>query len=162
MLKYYLIFKVLAVALMDLSGQVTEVRQRNQEQTVLPRVFLLGNHEQPYEEMMERYDKLFINVFKDDLDKAYEVWSGFLLDLEAHSRTLGFELNGLKLWLNVFFNEDGGIQHLVYFPKPNSRNMNFDQLSHFFMSFSKDYHLKESPKIRCSHFGSASFPTYLR
>jgi hypothetical protein len=128
----------------------------------LPRVFMIGEYEKPYEKMMTDYDKLLLNNYGDDMDKAYQAWTSVIISMEDYSKDLAFNLNGLKLWMNVFFNVDGSIQHLVYYPKPNSRNMEYAQLTQFFLDFCKSYHLKDPVQHKCSHFGSASFPTFAK
>lgn len=162
MLKYFVISNLWLAASLSGFGQMAPEWLKVQEPVALPRVFLLGEHERAYERMMGQYDKLLMQVYQEDMGKAYKIWSGFLMALEDQSKALGFELNGLKLWINVFFNPDGTIQHIVYFPKPNSKNMNFDQLTNFFLNFSKTYKLSDAVPFRCSHFGSAGFPTFLQ
>ncbi len=145
-------------ALSQLDGNVS----RYQEQPSLPRVFMIGEYEKPYENMSAGYEKLLLNIYKDDVDKAFYAWTSVLISMEDYAKEVSFNLNGLKLWINVFFNTDGTIQHIVYFPKPNSRNMEFEQLTNFFISFCKVYHFKDPIPVKCSHFGSASFPTFAK
>ena len=133
-----------------------------QEQPNLPRVFMIGEYEKPYENLTAGYDKLLLNIYKDDIDKAFSAWTSVLISMEDYAKEVSFNLNGLKLWMNVFFNMDGSIQHIVYYPKPNSRNMEFEHLTNFFISFCKVYHFKDPIPVKCSHFGSASFPTFAK
>ena len=83
-----------------------------------------------------------------------------LSDMETFADKSEFDIKGIKIWLNVFWNEEGNIDHLVYFPKPNSRNMDFDLLTQFFDNFVDNYKMEKiSPKC-FSHYGSATFPTF--
>ncbi len=131
------------------------------EQTNLPRVFMIGEYEKPYESMSAGYDKMLLNAYGDDLTRAFYAWTSILMEMENYAREVHFDLSGLKLWMNVFINQDGTIQHIVYFPKPNSRNMEFELLTDFLNNFCKVYRFKDPLTVKCAHFGSASFPTFI-
>lgn len=131
------------------------------EQSTLPRVFMIGEYEKPYESMSSKYDKMLLNAYGDDLTRAFYAWTSILMDMETYAKEMKFDLNGLKIWMNVFINQDGTIQHIVYFPKPNSRNMQFEQLTEFLNNFCRVYRFKDPLPMKCSHFGSASFPTFI-
>ncbi len=142
--------------------QAVKPGEKNNLQTHLPKVFLIGEYEQAYEELIGEYDLLLMIAFNNDMEKAYEIWASILIAMEEYARVQQFDLNGLKLWINLFLGADGSIQHIVYYPKPNSRNMAFEHLTAFLLSFSKTFQLKEPLPSKCSHYGSASFPTFLK
>lgn len=144
------------------NGQSAVAPQKFQDQPNLPKAFMIGEYEQPYENLINTYNKLLLNVCNNDLNKAYDIWSTILLDLEEYSKEMDFDLNGLKLWLYFFINADGSIQHIVYFPKANSRNTNYELVTSFFASFCKNYKLKVEITEKCSHYASASFPTFIK
>jgi hypothetical protein len=48
---------------------------------------------------------------------------------------LNFDLKGVKVWLNLYFNADGTISNLAFYPKPNSRNVPEEELIAFFKNF---------------------------
>ncbi|MBK9107004.1 MAG: hypothetical protein IPM92_01140 [Saprospiraceae bacterium] len=161
MLKYFIIYLLLILQ----SGVYCQLNKDligQQESVQLPRVFMIGEYENLYEKMMVRYDKPLLYIFNDDLQLAFDAWTEVLLDFEDSAKENGFDLNGLKLWINIFFNEDGSLQHIVYFPKPNSRHMQYDKLSNFFYQFSSKYRFRDPVSTRCSHFGSVSFPTFAK
>lgn len=133
-----------------------------QEQPNLPKAFLLGEYERPYEDLINIYEKSMLNLCDNNIVKAHEVWNIFLLEMEEYSKQVNFDLNGLKLYLNVFFNADGTIQNIVYFPKPNCKNIVFEHLTTFLIAFSKNYKLKYPLTDRCSHQSNASFPNFIR
>lgn len=83
-----------------------------------------------------------------------------LSTMEEYADKSEFDIKGIKIWLNVFWNPDGSIKHLVYFPKPNSRNMDFDLLTIFLGKFVDDYQIESWDTSCFSHFGSAAFPTF--
>lgn len=161
MLKYFIIYLLINIP-SGIWGQLNKDLVRQQEPSQLPRAFMIGEHEKMYESMMGRYDKPLLYLYQNDLQKAFQAWMGVLMDMEEYARKTSFDLNGLKLWINIFLNEDGSIQHIVYFPKPNSRNMPFEKLSQFLNQFIDTYRFKDPVNIKCSHFGSVSFPTFAK
>ncbi len=83
-----------------------------------------------------------------------------LMDIEDYALELQFDIRGVKLWLNIYFNADGTIANLAYFPKPNSRNVPEEHLTAFFKSFVRQYHFPEQTDQGFQHSASASFPTF--
>ncbi len=126
----------------------------------LPQCFLIGEYELAYDQLLEDYNKALISVCNSDNDKAFDIWSAILNDIVEYSKTEGLDLNGLKLWINLFFNNQGEIKHITYYPKPNSKNMDFDRLTSFFANFCKSYKMKESLSAKCMLSTTASFPLF--
>ena len=101
-----------------------------------------------------------MSVFNNDIDLAYKGWSEFLMDVEDYASDLNFDIKGVKLWINLYFNADGTIAHLAFFPKPNSRNVPQDQLVAFFKTFVRQYQFPEQAEEGFQHSTSATFPTF--
>lgn len=126
----------------------------------LPEVFMIGQNELDYENLVSACNQPLLNVYEDSMDMAYRYWMTMLSDMEKYADKSEFDIKGIKIWLNVFWNPDGTIKHIVYFPKPNSRNMDFDLLTKFFVRFA-DQWTAETGGTKCySHYGSATFPTF--
>lgn len=51
-----------------------------QEQPNLPKAFLLGEYERPYEDLINIYEKSMLNLCDNNIVKAHEVWNIFLLN----------------------------------------------------------------------------------
>ena len=126
----------------------------------IPAVFMIGDYELDYEALVVECDDLLLNVCNDSMDEAYEHWLLMLHDIELYAQEKKVEIRGVKLWLNAFWNPDGSIRHLVYYPKPNCRNMDFEHLTSFFNEFLEGYQFTKSAKKCFAHYGSASFPTH--
>ena len=84
-----------------------------------------------------------------------------LHELEKFSDNNGFDIRGVKLWINVFWSKDGKIDHLVFYPKPNSKNTDYDVLTKVMTGFVTDYQFPMHSSNPYSHYGSASFPTFV-
>ena len=124
----------------------------------LPNSFLIGEYEHSYDELLEQYSRSLVSVCDNSNDKAYTIWSNVLLAIHEQSKISDIDLNGLKLWINIFFENDGTIQHIVYYPKPNSKNMDFDKLTSFFNAFCKTYKMNTTLSSKCMLSANASFP----
>ena len=128
--------------------------------SALPEVFLIGEYEDQYPELSIQHPKVFMSVFNNDIDLAYKGWSEFLMDVEDYAADINFDIKGVKLWINLYFNADGTIAHLAFFPKPNSRNVPQEHLVAFFKNFVRQYHFPEQAEEGFQHSTGASFPTF--
>lgn len=126
----------------------------------LPSVFMIGEHELEYEGMVVDCPHMLLAVCEDSMDEAYKEWLLMLKDIEDYAVEEEFEIRGIKIWLNVLWNPNGTIKHLVFYPKPNSRNMDFEELRQFFIKFVGQYKFKKSFETCFSHYGSAKFPSF--
>lgn len=126
----------------------------------LPKVFLIGEYETLYSSLYKEYPGILIHQTGNDMDKAFEKWLQVLYAMEKHSEKIDYDLKGLKVWLQIFFEESGKIDHILFFKKPLSRNINDRELVAFFRSFMRDYQLPIEATQNFNHSGSASFPTY--
>ncbi len=159
-LHIYLKTKLLLIVAL-LAGYSMQAKVVVSEQLdTLPEVFMIGQHEIEYEDLVAKCSNPLLTVCQDSMDLAYKRWMGLLSEMEQYAESSDFDIKGIKIWLNVFWNPDGTIKHLVFFPKPNSRNMDFNNLTLFFEKFTGTYEM-ESLDSKCfSHYGSASFPTF--
>ncbi len=129
-------------------------------QDSLPQVFMIGDHELEYESLVVECSDILLSVCDDSMEEAYEHWLLMLHDIEKFAVEQNIEIRGTKLWLNAFWNTDGSIKNLVFYPKPNCRNIDFDELTAFFNDFISDYSFTKVNNTCFSHYGSATFPTH--
>ncbi len=128
----------------------------------LPSVFMIGEHEFEYEQLVKNCNELLLDVCQDSMQVAYKHWLLMLHDMENYAETNNFDIKGIKIWVNIFWDESGTIDQLVYYPKPNSRNADFTELTSFFEKFVAQYRFPiENPQC-FSHYGSATFPTFAK
>jgi len=126
----------------------------------LPSVFMLGEKESEYEKLVENCNVPLFSISDDSMDKAYDSWLGMLYEIEQFAESDTFDIKGVKIWINVFWNGDGSIKHITYFPKPNSKNIDFEEMGLFLEKFIVQYRFKEKYDSCFSHYGSATFPTH--
>lgn len=151
--KILIIFAFLSFAI----GQMASAQSAQ-----IPRVFMIGEYEDEYEGLVVSCEDKLLSVCDNSMEQAYNKWMGMLSDMEAYSLKSEFDLRGIKIWINVFWNQDGTVKNIVYYPKPNSKNMNFEELTSFFYSFLSDYQLDQKNDDCFSFYGSASFPTFAK
>lgn len=124
------------------------------------KVFIIGEEEKRYETIMQQYPTMLFQVCNNSMEDAYDYWNTMLQEMEQSAQRMNIDLRGVKIWLNVFWNANGQMDYIVYHPKPNSKNMNYQELTTFFNSFIHQYQLPVKGSQRFSHYGSASFPVF--
>ncbi len=124
----------------------------------LPKVFLIGDFADEFEEVSKEYKTQLLEVCEYDMSRAYFKWLVMLQEMEDMAESIDFDIKGVKMWLKVFWNEDGTIAHLAYFLKPRSRNINKDELTAFLYTFVDQYSFPLEAEQKFSHYGNASFP----
>ena len=128
-----------------------------------PQVCFIGDHQREYDKMISRYNEPLLDVCQNNMDKAFEEWTSILQDLEVYADHHGFDLKGVKIWANIFCGTNGKIEHFVFYPKPNSKNIDYDKMKEVVTAFIKTYPASQPvSKKPYSHYGTASFPVFAR
>lgn len=143
-------------------GQSFSTAMAVPQDTIPLKVFLIGEDQKSFEKLSLEYQDLLLTACDDDMEDAFMKWMQMLRDIEAYSEDLDYDIKGVKMWLKVFWGPEGTIRHIAYFLKPNSRNINIDQLTAFFKSFISQYKFPVVHSESYSHYGSAAFPTFPR
>ena len=78
--------------------------------------------------------------------------------IEDYAEKNKFDLKGVKMWVEFYFDKDGSLKHLAYALKPNSRNIDTRDLTAFLMSFTNTYKMQISTNRRFYTNMHASFP----
>ena len=124
-------------------------------------IFEIGKDEQNYRTICEAYPETLLSWKKDDYTQSALLWFDFLKSMETYADAIQFNLNGLKLWIHIFWNENGEINHVGYFVHPESRQIDKKELNAFLSAYSR---LAKKPDfksgMKISHYTSASFPTF--
>jgi|AntRauTorckE5430_2_1112549.scaffolds.fasta_scaffold04831_2 hypothetical protein len=129
------------------------------EKKAYPAVFQIGQLPTAFEILSGDYETALLEVCDDDVKRAYAQWSMMLRAMENHAKVKGYNLKGVKMWLKVFWNEDGSIEHIAFHLKPGSKNVNTDILTSFLQGFMKTYQAGFKAEEPFSQYSSASFPT---
>ena len=151
---------LLCLVCLGIQAQASLPWEQQDQDGVAPTVFLIGQNESTYEQLILEHQQMLLSVCDNDMNRAYNHWLDMMVRIESFSKEVGYDLNGIKLWLNVFWNEDGTVAYFVYHPKPNSRNIDTDELSEFFKSFAPQFKSEVVSNTKFSHYGSAAFPIF--
>lgn len=124
------------------------------------KVSLIGENEKEYEKLMTQCPTPLLYISDNSMDKAYNLWTSMLSKMESSASDQGLDIRGVKVWMNLFWEADGSIKKIVYYPKPNSKNMDFELLTEFLEGFADVYNLDIDNESCFSHYGSATFPVF--
>ncbi len=128
------------------------------------KVFFIGDNQEYYDKIIPKYSLPLLTACNQDVDKAFNHWTTLLNNLEQFSEKQGFDIKGVKIWVNVFWNDKGEVDHFVFYPKPNSKNIDYEKMklivSKFFTSQPTQIPLQQ--KTGFSHFGTANFPIFAK
>jgi hypothetical protein len=154
--------RIMSIALtLNVAVAVAQVEQPV-EPAEVPLVSLIGEDQYLLSELSTRHSDILLQVCGNDMDLAYDMWSEMLGAMEDYSNELDYDLKGIKTYLHVFWNGDGSIAHIAFFPKPNSRNVPIPELRAFFKEFAKVYTLPLTHETGFSHYASGAFPLFYR
>lgn len=123
-------------------------------------VNMIGDDEELQTILNTECADILVQIEGMNMSKAYTVWLSMLSDLEQFAIDEEYNINGLKLWLNVYWHPDGSIRQIIFFPKPNSRNIDFQSLLEFMNKYAHTSKLPVTHTACFSHYGSANFPTF--
>ncbi len=132
------------------------------ELVTIPLVSLIGEDEDIFVALAETHSDIFLEVCGNDMDIAYDKWMDMLVAMEDYSIEIKYDIRGVKTYLYVFWNTDGTIKHLAFYPKANSRNIPIAELKAFFKGFAKTYKMPLTTDNGYAHYASGSFPTFGR
>lgn len=129
------------------------------EKKVYPTVFQIGDQPEAFEKLSEDYETGLLDVCDNDVKKAHQQWTLMLKAMENYAKANDFDINGLKMWMKVFWEEDGTIKHIAFHLKPTSKNLDRKTLENFLKNFSKSYSIDVKAAENYSQYSSAAFPT---
>ncbi|MFZ4543359.1 MAG: hypothetical protein ACOYOA_04865 [Saprospiraceae bacterium] len=124
----------------------------------LPKVFILGEHEKDFEKLQNQYSTSLLSICGYNPDATFDKWAQFLIDMEDYSESINYDLKGVKMWIEVFWQPNGSVKHIAYALKPQSRNVETKELSAFMSSFIGHYKPRFQPNKKISHSSHAFFP----
>ena len=131
-----------------------------QDTLSLPKVFQLGDYEAQFEKLSVDYQTSLLTATNEDFNTMFETWTSMLKEMQAHSEEVNFDLKGIKMWLNVFWDKNGKIEHIAFFLKPNSKNVDRVELGAFLTDFMNSYTFPVIHEKKYSHYSGAAFPIF--
>jgi len=125
----------------------------------LDKVFLLGSDEQAYEQLVGNYSQSLLEATSGNITQAFEGWLDMQQAIDQYSVQQNYDLNGVKIWLHVFWAPDGAIDKLGFLLRPDSRFVETAELRALLAGFVQDYRLPVKSGRTFNHYTGATFPT---
>ncbi len=126
----------------------------------LPKVFLIGQHEEAFEALTMSYESDLLNACESDMNVAFKKWMSMMEEMEAYSKQIEYNLDGVKAWFHFFWTTDGSIEHIAYYLRPNSKNLDLDEMNAFLTSFMNNYKFPLVSSSKYHHYTGATFPVF--
>ena len=126
----------------------------------LPKVFLIGQHEEAFETLTMSYESDLLTACESDMNVAFKKWMSMMEEMEAYSKLIEYDLDGVKAWFHFFWSTDGSIEHIAYYLRPNSKNLDLDEMNAFLTSFMNNYKFPLVTNAKYHHYTGAIFPVF--
>ena len=125
----------------------------------LDKIFVLGSEEQRYEQLTSTYSQSLLEASAGDITKAFEGWLDMQQAMDNYANSQNFDLNGVRLWLHVFWAENGQIDQIGFLLRPDSRLVSEDEIKVLLAGFIEQYRLPVQSSQKFNHYTGAAFPT---
>ncbi len=126
----------------------------------LPTVFMLGEYETNYDELVQTYPQSMLEACDCSKEDAFTKWIGMLNELDIYARKQNVDIRGVKLWLHVFYNNDGSVKHIAYHLRPNSRQLDTEVLAPLLEGFARQYRFPITGEAGYAHYSTGAFPVF--
>lgn len=133
----------------------------SQSEQLDPTVFEIERNVVLFEKLSLEYDSLLFTACDNDFKVALNKWTDLLKQMERNADRLGYDIDGVKLWLKVFWNEKGEIDYIAYSFKPSSKYVDAAKFSRFMEYFRRKYRPNRlRTKFKYSHYAGVAFPAF--
>ena len=129
-----------------------------QEATV---IYSLNDRPEEVQDVLDEEYEVLLKYYQGDMEKAMKDWYGFLTSLEKFAEAEAVNIDGVKVWLNVFSRPDGSLKAVGYHPKSGSKKMDWAVFEALLKEFSKQYQYPVEMKQPYSHYAAAMWPVQM-
>lgn len=133
---------------------------KEENRTVMPRVFIIGEYEEEYNLLQEKYRTSLLEICDDDMMLAFGKLTTMYEEMEAYAEQIGYEVGGVRLWIHAFWSEQGEIEYLGFHLRPNSRKVESEDIETFLLGFVNQYRFPLITDQKYTQYTSVSFPTF--
>ena len=126
----------------------------------LPAVFVLGEFESSYDALVESYPESLLSACNCTMKTAFTKWLGMLHELDLYAVKQNVDIRGVKIWMHVFWQPDGKIEHIAYHLRPNSKPIDAEVMENLLEGFIKQYSFPLTSTTEYAHYSTASFPVF--
>lgn len=125
------------------------------------RVFNVNNDSKILEELSAEYKNSLFTASDTSFVKTAKNWKHTLAAMERYAQQINFNINGINMWIKVFWAEDGTIEYIAYYLSEKSINMNQVDFEAFLRSFMRNYQLPQTYRTKFSYDSRVMFPLYM-
>lgn len=125
----------------------------------MSKAFELGTDEVHYEQLVGNHSQSLLEATGGNITQAFEGWLDMQQAIDAYATSQNYDLNGVKVWLHVFWAPDGAIDELGFLLRPDSRFVDKAELKALFAGFIQQYRLPVQSGRGFNHYTGATFPT---
>ena len=126
----------------------------------LPKVFVLGNFESSYDDLVQAYEQSLLSACDCTMKEAFAKWLGMLHELDLYAQREEIDIRGVKVWLHVFWEGDGTVDHIAYHLRPNSRDVDDETMQRLLEGFVEEYAFPMTSDAGFAHYSTGSFPVF--
>lgn len=145
---------IIAVLLVSSLPTFIQAQSGNME-----KVFLLGAEEQRYEQLTSSYSQSLLEATGGNITSAFEGWLHMQQAIDAYAASQNYDLNGVRLWLHVFWAPTGEVDQIGFLLRPDSRLVDDNEIKALLAGFVGQYRLPVQSQQKFSHYTGATFPT---
>ena len=142
----------------------TNQKQQISTQSVteqIPIAFVINQHPTTFEALNKKYSTLLLSACEEDMNKAFGTWKDLLHEISLFALNKNVDINGVKMWVKVFWSKDGQIKHIAYDLRPESKSVDRNELTNMLEEFVNSYkNSLTSNTSNFSHYGSVSYPIH--
>lgn len=136
--------------------------QASKQQKKIAPIYILGEYQEEHPDLSSQYKTSLLEVCDYDMKKAYAIWLDMLKQMESYAEKVDVDINGVKLFLKIYWDADGKIDYIGFYPKGDSKAIPINELRAFLLSFKRHYLASSNFNVNFSHNATALFPTSLQ
>ncbi|MGB3547041.1 MAG: hypothetical protein WBA17_08695 [Saprospiraceae bacterium] len=131
-------------------------------QEKVPTIFQLSDVEKLNAQLQEQYPQDFFTAVDNDFGRAEGIYLEVMKSVDAFARSINYDIDGMKVWIQFFIGTDGSIQHLGFQLRPESRNMDVSEIKAFFKAYIEKNRFPLTADQPFNYYTRATFPTIAR
>ncbi|MEL7221238.1 MAG: hypothetical protein AAGJ93_07965, partial [Bacteroidota bacterium] len=112
-----------------------------------------------YEQLTSGYTQTLLEATGGDITQAFEAWLDMQQAIDAYAKTQNYDLNGVRLWMHVFWGPNGDIDQMGFLLRPDSRLVDENEIKALLAGFIGQYRLPVQSSQKFNHYTGATFPT---
>lgn len=127
----------------------------------IKRVINISNDSKILELLSAEYKNSLFTASDTNFVKTMQNWKHLLTAMELYAKQINFNINGVNIWIKVFWSKDGTIEYITYYLLDKSVNINQIDFEAFLRSFMRNYELPQTYKTGFAYDSRVVFPLYL-